>query len=139
LPAHDPQPVAVGPDRLEAFAPAARLDLALVGGPEHLVPALEPPEVEAPAAARAAVVPDDAEPARLEAREHRCRELGGHLPEVRERRLPTAARRLDEAAEEEVARRLRDEAHLAVLRNRVVRRQLAGGEDVAGERVAHSG
>jgi predicted dienelactone hydrolase len=35
-----------------------------------------------------------------------------------------------------VARRPRDEAHLAVLRDRVVRRKLARGEDVARERVA---
>ena len=37
------------------------------------------------------------------------------------------------------ARRVRGEAHLAVLHDREVRRQLAGGEDVRGERVARRG
>ena len=46
---------------------ALRLDRRAVGGEEHLVPALELPEVEAAAALRARVVAHDADAAALEA------------------------------------------------------------------------
>src|SRR5262249_31535053 len=132
------QPAAGEPGRLEALLGALALDRRAVGRAEHLVPALELPEVEA-AAARARAVAHDAQPPGPEAAHELPVEVLEHASEVRDRGLAAALGGRHEAAEEEVPRRLLHEAHLAVLWDRVVARELARGEDVRRERAARRG
>src|SRR5690606_11667686 len=131
--------VAGAPGGAKALLLALGLDARAVGGQEHLVPALELPQVEAAARGRAVVVADDADPAAHAAIAHGRVELGGDAAEVAQGGLAAAAARGEQAGEEEPARRVAQEGHLAVLRDRVVGRQLAGRKDILGEGVARGG
>ena len=88
-----PQAPARAPGEVEAVLAAPRLDRGAVGRGEHLVPALQLPEIEARAAARAVVVADVAHALLREAGAHLGVEIAVHRAEVDDGRLAARARR----------------------------------------------
>ena len=88
------------------------------------------------AACRTAVIAHDAQTPSLESLTHARVHVAQNLAEVCQRWLAASLCRWLQTAEKEAVRWARRESHLAMLRDRVVGRQLAGREDVVREPVA---
>lgn len=129
------EPIVRFPLHLEALRSRDLFDLVAVGRSKHLVPALELPEVATPRSLGAVVVSNvfHAEP--FESLTDDRVEIAKHRTKIDERGFAARPAGLDQTREKKCLRRVRHEAHLDMLRNRIKPRQLTGVEYELGDSI----